>query len=129
MSFDSRFSGLSSPVENIAEDLKFTSIETLKLGQSQIPFKTFPLYVLNKELFTTNITEIYITDNAGKAGYFPPYIGYPPPTLQILDLSNNGLIRFHLDIKNITRLILKQNLLGSFLSTNPYFTQITRNDS
>ncbi|XP_076095713.1 toll-like receptor 4 [Mytilus galloprovincialis] len=121
MSFDSKKGGILTPVERIANDFSYTLIETLKLSQLLIPLHTFPLYNLNKELYKNNITEICLTDNSGNAGHFPGSIGAPPPTLQILDLSNNSLTRFILDIKNITRLILKQNLLGDFLSTKSYF--------
>lgn len=114
-----------SPFERLASDLRFTSIKTLKLGHSTMDLQTFPLYIFNRELYTKNITEIYITDNSGNAGHFPVSIGAPPPTLQILDLSNNRLTRFILDIKNITRLILKQNVLGDFLSTKSYFEKKT----
>ncbi|CAG2244405.1 TLR13 [Mytilus edulis] len=120
-SFDSKKGGIMSSFERLANELTFTSIETLKLGHSTMDLKTFPLYIFNRELYTKNITEIYITDNSGNAGHFPLSIGAPPPTLQILDLSNNGLIRFKLDIRHITRLILKQNLLGNFLSAKSYF--------
>ncbi|CAC5402900.1 unnamed protein product [Mytilus coruscus] len=120
-SFDSKIRGIMSSLERLAWDLRFTSIETLKLGHSTMPLQTFRLYIFNKELYTKNITEIYVTDNSGKAGHFPVPIGAPPPTLHILDLSNNGLIRFTLDIGHITRLILKQNLQGDFLSTKSYF--------
>ncbi|XP_052105951.1 toll-like receptor 4 [Mytilus californianus] len=125
MSFDSKKGGIVSPVEKIAKDFIYTSIETLKLGQLKIPLHTFPLYILNKELYKNNITEICLTDNAGKGGHFPIPMGAPPQTLQILDLSNNSLTRFILDIKNFTRLILKQNLLGDFLSTESYFEKKT----
>ncbi|XP_052105952.1 toll-like receptor 4 [Mytilus californianus] len=127
-SFDSKKGGIMSPLERLASELRFTSIETLKLGHSTMPFQTFPLYIFIKELYTKNITEIYITDNSGKAGHFPVPIGAPPPTLHILDLSNNGLIRFTLDIRHITRLILKQNLLGDFLSTKSYFEKKSYGD-
>ncbi|CAG2244408.1 unnamed protein product [Mytilus edulis] len=125
MSFDSEKGGIVSPVENIAEDFIHTSIETLKLGQSAIPLNTFPLYILNKEMYKNNITEICLTDNAGNAGHFPIPMGAPPRSLQILNLSNNSLARFKLDIKNITDLILRQNLLGDFLSTKSYFEKKT----
>ncbi|CAC5402898.1 unnamed protein product [Mytilus coruscus] len=83
ISFNSKLGGMISPVEDIAEDFKFTSIETLKLGQTSISLPKFPLCILNNELYTTNITEIYITDHRRKAGHFPVSIGPTPPTLRI----------------------------------------------
>ncbi|CAC5402894.1 TLR13 [Mytilus coruscus] len=121
ISFDSIIDGIKSPIENLAEDLNYTSIETLKLGRSLIPLSKFPLCILNKKLYTTNISEIYITDNVGSAGYFKICTDAPSPSLKILDLSNNGLNQFIFNIRTITRLNLKQNLLGAFLSKNTYY--------
>ncbi|XP_076099280.1 toll-like receptor 4 [Mytilus galloprovincialis] len=130
ITFDSKVvDGIKSPIENMAGDLTYTSIETLKLGRSLLPLSKFPLCILNKKLYTTNITEIYITDNVDSAGYSKNCVDAPSPSLKFLDLTNNGLTRFMFDIRTITRLNLKQNLLGAFLSKHSYYNYDVKKSS
>jgi Leucine-rich repeat (LRR) protein len=77
-------------------------------------------------MYRSGIRELYLNKNHYvEVDYFK--YDPPPPTLSILDMSDNKLTSFEFDILYFSKLNLQNNTLGRFLSSHVYMASSRTN--
>lgn len=122
------FSNILLERENIiclTDDLKSSTIDTLLLTNTSHYLSSAPVTFINN-MYRSGIRELYLNKNHYvEVDYFK--YDPPPPTLSILDMSDNKLTSFEFDILYFSKLNLQNNTLGRFLSSHVYMASSRTN--